>query len=630
AKNLKYDRVHDEPESLGEVLSTICAAGRASPRHDGTKWSVVIDRQQPVAIDHINPRNYEAFTWSRGYFDPPDAFRVRFRDDSNDYNLAERIVPWPGHVGDIDLTEELVLPGKTDPDEIWIEARRRMYELLYRADRFSAVQDGSARVATRGDLVMASVDLLASTQRAARVIAVRDHLLEIDDRVEMSEGVPYAIRFRTYANEEDSIGISVVREVVTDPGERSILRLKSVADVPPVGRLIHFGPLASDSFALRVRGIEAGEDFSSILDMVADAPEIETLTDAEVPPAWNGRVGAEIGSGGIAPAAPRFVDVRTGTWGTGHPDGLDVIVAPGTGSAASVGSFEIDHKLTSAETWSMRSVPAAAAGTGLPGYSSGDQVDIRARAIATDGTIGPDSATLTVIIGAQDQPVPGALEASAITVTGGLGHALLSFATGADAELAQVQVYRVPYGATLDKAAHAVGSPFPVGTSSTVSYVDGDATRTSIVPNGSFDSISDWSGTDWTITDGRAWHEPEETGTPFLASVSADDGATYRWSIDVTGRTDGVVQPWMVGDTTASHSTISADGTYRFTLTAPANVVSLGVGCTGAFDGAIDNVIAYRETVACIGEGSYDYYLEPQNDLGGAGPVAGPFPAVII
>ena len=141
SKGLKYDRVHDTQEALGEMLNAICAAGRATPRHDGTKWGVVIDRPETLVIDHINPRNSDRFEWSRAYFDAPDGMRITFLDETNDYVQAERIVPWPGHEGPINLTEAIELPGKTDPDEIWIEARRRMYELQYRADSFSAMHE---------------------------------------------------------------------------------------------------------------------------------------------------------------------------------------------------------------------------------------------------------------------------------------------------------------------------------------------------------------------------------------------------------------------------------------------------------------------------------------------------------
>ncbi|HEY5209297.1 MAG TPA: hypothetical protein VIJ42_07620 [Stellaceae bacterium] len=125
AKNLKYDRVHNQDMSLWDALGDIAAAGRATPRNDGVKWGVVIDRPQDLIIDHVTPRNARNFSWSRTYPDPPDAMHVTFFDETNDYQQSDRVIPWPGHTGDIVVTEELSLPGKTDSDEIWIEARRR-------------------------------------------------------------------------------------------------------------------------------------------------------------------------------------------------------------------------------------------------------------------------------------------------------------------------------------------------------------------------------------------------------------------------------------------------------------------------------------------------------------------------
>ncbi|MGH1417111.1 MAG: TipJ family phage tail tip protein, partial [Pelagimonas sp.] len=141
-KGLKYDRQHKGGESLADVLRAICAAGRATPRRDGLTWSVVIDRPQDVIVDHISPRNSRQFQAHRSFFDPPHALRVRFSDETNDWASAEKVIAWPGHSGAIDLTEEITLLGKTDPDEIEREVVRRMYEMERRPDRFTVIQDG--------------------------------------------------------------------------------------------------------------------------------------------------------------------------------------------------------------------------------------------------------------------------------------------------------------------------------------------------------------------------------------------------------------------------------------------------------------------------------------------------------
>lgn len=267
-KGLKYDRVIDFDASLREVLTEIAAAGRASPRHDGLRWGVVIDRPQQLVIDHVSPRTSHSFQSSRTYFDPPHAFRIPFLDASNDYQSAERVVPWPGHDGDITLTEQIEMPGKTDPDEIWREARRRMYELQHRPDTYSVIQDGPIRVATRGDLVMASFDALDRVMVSARATDVRGTMVVLDEQVEMQEGGSYAIRFRAGLTEADPIGRSVVRPVMTVPGASNVVLLAiEGGDAPQIGSLIHFGLASRDSLPLIVAGVEAGEDMASVYRM---------------------------------------------------------------------------------------------------------------------------------------------------------------------------------------------------------------------------------------------------------------------------------------------------------------------------------------------------------------------------
>ena len=47
------------------------------------------------------------------------------------------------------------------------------------------------------------------------------------------------------------------------------------------------------------------------------------------------------------------------------------------------------------------------------------------------------------------------------------------------------------------------------------------------------------------------------------------------------------------------------------------------------FDGELDSVVAYLETPTCMAQGTHYIWLEPQNDDGLPGPVAGPFTVTI-
>jgi hypothetical protein len=76
AKGLCYDRVHDFEASLFGVLRDVAAAGRATPRDSGTRWTVAVDRPQTLVVGHVTPRNSWGFQGERAYLQPPDAFRV--------------------------------------------------------------------------------------------------------------------------------------------------------------------------------------------------------------------------------------------------------------------------------------------------------------------------------------------------------------------------------------------------------------------------------------------------------------------------------------------------------------------------------------------------------------------------
>ncbi|MCA0851304.1 TipJ family phage tail tip protein, partial [Salipiger thiooxidans] len=217
AKGLTYDADHREQVSLRDLLAMIAGAGRASPRHDGEAWGVVIDRPQDVVTDHISPRNSWDFEGTRDYIDPPDAVRVQFQDETNGYEDAEIIVKWPGHTGAVNLIEEWEVPGKTNPDAIAIEVYRRMQEVELRRDSFTVMQEGPIRASTRGDKVLLSHDVLSLAQAAGRVLAVDGQRVILDEKVTMVSGASYALQYMEY-DADDTVGNSRIVGVTTMQG----------------------------------------------------------------------------------------------------------------------------------------------------------------------------------------------------------------------------------------------------------------------------------------------------------------------------------------------------------------------------------------------------------------------------
>lgn len=611
-KNLKYDVVLEEAVSQHEQMQAAAAAGRASPRFDGMKWSVVIDRPQDLVIDHISPRNADGLRWQRTYIEPPHAFRVPFRDETNDYIEAERIVPWPGHVGDITLIEELPLPGKTDPDEIWIEARRRQYEAGHRTERYTASQDGAIRVATRGDLTMVSFDTLDATLAAGRVRAVNDRTVVLDTEVPAEAGQSYAIRFYVF-DEEAGLASSVVASVKTSGEPTQILVVPGLGPLPKAGTIVHFGIAGQESIAAIVAATEAGEDMSTIVTLVPAAPQIDALTDAEVPPAWDGRFG-EVVVTTLPPSPPRiiFIDVDFTDPDTGET-AITIGLAAGSGSPTAVASYELSHRLSGAGSWTVAAaVPASAATVVLAIYSAGAGIEIKATALGVNGQVSDPMATVSYAIGVAE-PAPGVPVGG--SVTGGLGVVTGEVVTPASGNLHALVIYR---GATSDfGSATEVRRYVGVAPAATVTIVDGDATRPNLLTNNDVTAAPPWSlGTGWTIGSGGASHSAGEGDLSQAAALS--EGVTVRGRIIVADRTAGSLAVRLSGGTAVTMETVVGNGEALFSgvVLAGNNTFLLAAGST--FDGTVTRADLFAPSVASVPAGQWHYFATCENDEGRA------------
>ncbi|MCV9960378.1 hypothetical protein OIU34_00565 [Pararhizobium sp. BT-229] len=673
ANDLKYDRVHDFENGLGDVLAASGAAGRAAVWHDGEKWTVTIDRPRTIIDDHISARNASNFGWSTKYFEPPDAHRVTFLDATNDYLEAERIVPWPadvryatkalmdvdlahragkraevyadptpanngyyrksGAIGagswiakPIDITEALDLPGKTDPGEIWIETRRLQYERIYRNTIYSATQAGSIRRAAPGSAVMLARDVLVRAMHSGRVTAVVGNRIETDAEFIMKEGESYGLRFRAYANDDDSVGVSTLRTLRTVPGENRAVSLTGEGEVPEIGSLVHFGPITQESIPVIVAGIERGNDNASILQMLPAADQMHAKVAAEVPPAWSGRVGDNLGGSNAEPPVPVVTAVRSGITGTGDADGLYVRLRPAAGSPVIVGEFEIRHRLAGAGTWETPvSVSAAAGVITIPGYTAGDEVEWQPRAVSINNIPSDWGVTRTTTIG-EDDPAPGALDSTLIVATGGLGKADIFFTVApSEANITHVQLYHNTTG-SLDPVDDAILAPIDVDAGGSYTRVHGDPSIVTLVTNGSFSAPASppTLGSNWTITSGHADHAPG-TGGSISWSVSMSPGDEICLSVLINSISGGALTPRSTGTLTETWATAyTTPGLKLQSHVAASGNTTLGLLAATATVCQIDDLAAYKKTPACLQQGNNYFWLQPFNDVT-PGPLAGPF-----
>ena len=374
ARGLTYNRVHDYDASRLEVLADVAGAGRATPHDDGVKWGVTIDRPQSTYVAAISPRNSWDFEGTTPQVQFPDGHRVQFIDATNGHQQAERIIPFPGVSPDaVAVTEDMSHPGITDPSLIWLETRRRQYELIYRPHTYTVSQDIESMVLTRGDLAALSHDVLDRDHVPARVRMVDGNDVVIDTPVSMDAGRAYACGFR-FRN-----GESVRRSVVTVPGETT--RLKLIGDVSgiEVGNLAWFGTsLRGPEIDVIVKSIERGENLTAKLTLVDAAPIIDELVAAEIPPPWNGRVGEEVDVSEIVPAVPNFELSDEGLV-------LRFVLLPGSGSIAVPTSYRVFYRALGGGAFTLVTVPATEGVAFISGFIGGDVVEVKASAVSAYG-----------------------------------------------------------------------------------------------------------------------------------------------------------------------------------------------------------------------------------------------------
>ncbi|MFI0477397.1 TipJ family phage tail tip protein [Paracoccus jiaweipingae] len=641
--NLTYNAVLDQTgTTLRDVLAEIAAAGRASPRHDGLRWGVTIDGPQDLIVDHISPRNSWGFKAHRQYVQPPHAFRVKFKDAANAWSDAERLIRWPGHDGEITLTEALPMPGKTDPDEVWREGRRRQYEAIHRPDTYEVFQDGALRVATRGDLVALSHDVIDQVQRAACVRRVIGNSLWLDDTVEIKAGGSYGIRFRVFDGPDDTLGRSVVRTVTADAGETDLLTLTGDGEAPMDGDLVLFGLAAQETRRMIVTGVEMAEDMVSLLRLVDAAPQIDQLLAQDEPEPWSGRVGSVIDIAALIPPVPRWTSVVSDadagksvrdlmaeivTSLPADPRGLIAVrLEPGAGPVPTL-SYRIEHRLASDTDWQHRILSAGAGGAVLTDYQIGDQVELRAVALSGSGQASAATPVASIVVGSGAAPIPTALELGSVRIDALPGGARVHFATGEDMALASVQVYAAQTN-QLDRAAHTAGAAITVQPSREYAAELGDATRRNLIRDAAFSSPATWLvGAGWQISGGVAQHTPGSAGALGQA-LALTAGRAYRMAWSTTADA-GSITPRLAGGATVTGTARAGTGRWTDELVAGASPARVEWLASSASDAQIANPLLYEATATCLPPGITYVWLEPLSADGLPGPIIGPIPVTI-
>lgn len=280
--------------TLDDAARIVAACGYARPRMSDT-WGVVTDydrsAEQPTQI--FTPRNMADFSWTKGFANVPDGFRVNYRAADRDYDIEQISVFRHGHSDDSGRMEQVTYEGLvTEADAI----RRALYDQAqaeHRSTFYSWTAAAESITCRRGDLVGVQHDMLSKWSGAGiitQVIRDGDGLITV---LSLDEEVPRGLTYDMLASEDLlaepdllALGLEMGAAIRARDGTVTVQRISGGAgqglvfrpplDLPKVepGGLVAFGPVGRETLRLVISGITPKPDFTATITAVDEAPEI--------------------------------------------------------------------------------------------------------------------------------------------------------------------------------------------------------------------------------------------------------------------------------------------------------------------------------------------------------------------
>lgn len=285
ANGFTFDGVFDRRQSVFECLQEIAATACASPTMRDGKYSVVVDNERTLVVQHFTPRNSRNFQGQKQFAETPHAVKVIYYPESTQHQAAELFVYDDGYTAaNATRFETLELAYTTSPAAAWKRGRRALFSMKLRPEIYSLEVDIEHLVCTRGDLVRVTHDVPMWGLHGARVKSVttvgpNTTAVTLDAPVTMAGGTTYGLRVRQASG-------TAAYTLTTVAGEQTTLTLATPvasSSGPAVGDLVMFGELGTESVELIVRSIEPLEQLAARLTFVDYAPEIQTSDSGNVP-----------------------------------------------------------------------------------------------------------------------------------------------------------------------------------------------------------------------------------------------------------------------------------------------------------------------------------------------------------
>lgn len=174
----RFDFIADSEENLWSRLIQVLSPAMAGPTTDvDGLWGAIIDSPDKTIRQLFTPRNSWGMSIQRGFAKLPDALRVKFVDETDDWQQKEGFVYNDGFNKDgsggkkkANDVVEWAFEGVTNWNRMYKLARYHLAQMLHRQMTVTINTDWEWLAVHRGDLVGLSSDVLMNTFGTARVM----------------------------------------------------------------------------------------------------------------------------------------------------------------------------------------------------------------------------------------------------------------------------------------------------------------------------------------------------------------------------------------------------------------------------------------------------------------------------